>query len=123
MYLAGRQSRNFTSGFSWNNNLSWSDVVNSSQSQLINAIQNIQGVNKDEVTQDSPHPVPAVVEINKDAAIYNPTISGVSNRYKADESFDPDQSANARYIEAVTACMNRNRDLDGGGGTSAACGA
>lgn len=115
MYLAGRQSRNFTSGFSWNNNLSWSDVVNSSQSQLINAIQNIQGVNKDEVTQDSPHPVPAVVEINKDAAIYNPTISGVSNRYKADESFDPDQSANARYIEAVTACMNRNRDLDGDG--------
>lgn len=115
MYLAGRQSRNFTSGFSWNNDLLWSDVVNSNQSQLINAIQNIQGVNKDEVTQDNPHPVPAVVEINKDAAIYNPTISGVSNRYKADESFDPDQSANARYIEAVTACMNRNRDLDGDG--------
>ena len=115
MYLAGRQSRNFTSGFSWKNDLLWSDVVNSSQSQLINAIQNIQGVNKDAVTQDNPHPVPAVVEINKDAAIYNPTISGVSNRYKADESFDPDQSANARYIEAVTACMNRNRDLDGDG--------
>lgn len=115
MYLAGRQSRNFTSGFSWNNDLLWSDVVNSNQSQLINAIQNIQGVNKDEVTQDNPHPVPAVVEINKDAAIYNPTISGVSNRYKADERYDPDQSANARYIEAVTACMNRNRDLDGDG--------
>lgn len=115
MYLAGRQNRNFTSGFSWNNDLLWSDVVNSTQLQLINAIQNIQGVNKDAVTQDNPHPVPAVVEINKDAAIYNPTISGVSNRYKADESFDPDQSANARYIEAVTACMNRNRDLDGDG--------
>lgn len=115
MYLAGRQNRNFTSGFSWNNDLLWSDVVNSTQLQLINAIQNIQGVNKDAVTQDNPHPVPAVVEINKDAAIYNPTISGVSNRYKADESFDPDQSANARYIEAVMACMNRNRDLDGDG--------
>lgn len=115
MYLVGRQSRNFTSGFSWNNDLLWSDVVNSNKSQLINAIQNIQGVNKDEVTQDNPHSVPAVVEINKDAAIYNPTIAGVSNRYKADESFDPDQSANARYIEAVTACMNRNRDLDGDG--------
>lgn len=115
MYLVGRQSRNFTSGFSWNNDLLWSDVVKSNKSQLINAIQNIQGVNKDEVTQDNPHSVPAVVEINKDAAIYNPTIAGVSNRYKADESFDPDQSANARYIEAVTACMNRNRDLDGDG--------
>lgn len=115
MYLVGRQNRNFTSGFSWNNDLLWSDVVNSNKSQLINAIQNIQGVNKDEVTQDNPHSVPAVVEINKDAAIYNPTIAGVSNRYKADESFDPDQSANARYIEAVTACMNRNRDLDGDG--------
>lgn len=115
MYLAGRQSRNFTSGFSWNNDLLWSDIVNSSQLQLINAIKNIQGVNMNEVTQDNPHPVPAVVEINKDADIYNPTISGVSNKYKADESFDPDQSANARYIEAVTACMNRNRDLDGDG--------
>lgn len=117
MFLYGNPTRNFTSKFTWvDNALSWSSVVNSETPQLVNAIENRQGVNKDAVTQDSPHPVPAIREVNKDDAKYDPyTRPNDNDTYKADERYDPDQSANARYIEAVTACMNRNRDLDGDG--------
>lgn len=117
MFLYGNPTRNFTSKFTWvDNALSWSSVVNSETPQLVNAIENRQGVNKDAVTQDSPHPVPAIMEVNKDDAKYDPYTRPNDNKtYKADERYDPDQSVNARYIEAVTACMNRNRDLDGDG--------
>lgn len=117
MFLYGNPTRNFTSKFTWvDNALSWSSVVDTEKTQLVNAIENRQGVNKDAVTQDSPHPVPAIREVNKDDAKYDPyTRPNDNDTYKADERYDPDQSANARYIEAVTACMNRNRDLDGDG--------
>lgn len=117
MFLYGNPTRNFTSKFTWvDNALSWSSVVDPEKTQLVNAIENRQGVNKDAVTQDSPHPVPAIREVNKDDAKYDPyTRPNDNDTYKADERYDPDQSANARYIEAVTACMNRNRDLDGDG--------
>lgn len=116
-FLVGRESRNFSSTFSWNGDLLWSGVVNSSKPQLINAIDNIQGMTMPAVTLDNPHPLPAIVEVDKEDKIYTPANPNDPSKtdYKADEKYDPDQSANARYIEAITACLNRNRDLDGDG--------
>lgn len=74
----------------------WSDFVNFNLLQDVNAINNL-GVSKDATT----YPVPAL-------AAYT------GNDITIDD-YDPDQSESAKFIEAIGACANRNRDLNGDG--------
>lgn len=75
----------------------WGGHVNQSAPQLINAIDN-QGVIQDAFDKNNPLPLPALAEISGTKTVY-----------------DPDQSSSPKFIEAINACMNRNRDLDGDG--------
>lgn len=74
----------------------WSAFVNFNLLQDVNAINNL-GVSKDATT----YPVPAL-------AAYT------GNDITIDD-YDPDQSKSAKFIEAIGACANRNRDLNGDG--------
>lgn len=74
----------------------WSGFVNFNLLQDVNAINNL-GVSKDATT----YPVPAL-------AAYT------GNDTQIDD-YDPDQSKEAKFIEAIGACANRNRDLNGDG--------
>lgn len=74
----------------------WSGFVNFNLLQDVNAIDNL-GVSKDATT----YPVPAL-------AAYT------GNDTQIDD-YDPDKSESAKFIEAIGACANRNRDLNGDG--------
>lgn len=99
LYIADRTSNN--NDFFSDNTYLWNSKVNMTIPQTANAIKNLNVV-KDAVTLDNPYPLPALANLT----------SQTSNNY------DPDQSRsnrNRKYIEAINACMNRNRDLDGDG--------
>lgn len=98
LYIANRTSNNNDFTFRDNTYL-WNSKVNMTTPQTANAINNLNVV-KDAVTLDNPYPLPALANLTSQS----------SNNY------DPDQSrSNRKYIEAINACMNRNRDLDGDG--------
>ena len=98
LYIANRTSNNNDFTFRDNTYL-WNSKVNMTTPQTANAINNLNVV-KDAVTLDNPYPLPALANLTRQS----------SNNY------DPDQSrSNRKYIEAINACMNRNRDLDGDG--------
>lgn len=81
-----------------NDTYSWDNKVTRTAPQTANEINN-QNVIKPAVTVENPYPLPALANL-----------TGQSS-----STFDPDQSNNRKYIEAINACMNRNRDLDGDG--------
>ncbi len=87
----------FIAGGDWNNSAQyrWSNFVTQGTAQSVNAINNIQGVNRDAVT----HALPSLV-----------AFTGATS-----SAYDPDQTSSRKYIDARNACMNRNRDLDGDG--------
>lgn len=94
---------NYTTGTADNfnfrdNTYTWNNRVSLTTPQTTNSINN-QNVVKDAVTLDNPYPLPALANL-----------TGLSSN-----TYDPDQSTNPKYIEAINACMNRNRDLDGDG--------
>ena len=74
----------------------WSSFLNLTTRQSVNAINNVQGLTYPAAT----FPIPAT--------------KGLTGQSKT--AYDPDQSTwNAKFIEAINACTNRNRDLDGDG--------
>lgn len=96
MYVAGGSSgwdpNNWTNG-----TYLWSSFVNVEEPQYVNAI-NTQDVVQPAFDKDNPHALPALVQLKSEHTKY-----------------DPDLTDNARVIEAINACMNRNRDLNGDG--------
>lgn len=95
-FIAGRRNNN---NFTWaTNGYAWSNFVTLASPQTVNEINNL-GVVREEKTVENPYPVPALVTLSNQT----------QNKY------DPDQSSAAKYIQAINACMNRNRDLDGDG--------
>lgn len=81
---------------SWRNNrYSWSTHVDQTRQQTVNAINN-QGVSLPATT----YGIPAL-------EAYTGSVSS--------STYDPDQNYTRKYIEAINACNNRNRDLDGDG--------
>ena len=95
--LAYRLAGNTTwsnNSFTWRDNrYYWSTFLSLTELQKINKINN-QGVSRDARTE------------------FLPKIKTVSGSKTA---YDPDQTSRPYYIEAITACLNRNRDLDGDG--------
>lgn len=90
VFLTGSSS---DGNYRWNNNLSWETFVDFTKQQTINEINNtIIGITQPETS----YPLPSIQ-----------TITGTSSNY------DPDRTTNPKYIEAITACLNRNRDLNG----------
>lgn len=81
----------------WSDNLyRWSTFLSMTTRQSVNAINNVQGLTAPAKT----YPIPATA-----------SLSGQTKT-----SYDPDQSTrNAKFIQAINACTNRNRDLDGDG--------
>ena len=92
-YLAGHST--WSAGtFAWSDNrYNWSSFLQPTAIQDIHKINN-QGISRNARTE----PLPKIK-----------TISGTSTIY------DADLERNPYYIEAITACLNRNRDLDGDG--------
>ena len=92
-YLAGNTSW-ASNSFTWRDNRRpWSTYLRTTELQKVNRINN-QGISRDARTE----PLPAIR-----------TVSGSYSQY------DADRESGAYYIEAITACLNRNRDLDGDG--------
>lgn len=82
--------------------LIWSSFLNPTVPQTINAINN-QNVARSARTE----PLPELKTRSSDCTYDSYSI--------AERLYDPDQTSKAKYIEAITACLNRNRDLDGDG--------
>lgn len=96
MYVAGGSSG--WNPKSWTNGTYlWSSFVNVEEPQYVNAI-NTQDVVQPAFDKDNPHALPALVQLKSEHTKY-----------------DPDLTDNAKVIEAINACMNRNRDLNGDG--------
>lgn len=92
-HLAGNNTWSANS-FTWRDNTYlWSSFLNTTKMQNVHKITT-QGYNRQERTE----PLPQIK-----------TIGGSTTAY------DADQERNPYYIEAITACLNRNRDLDGDG--------
>lgn len=96
MYVAGGSSgwnpKNWTNG-----TYLWSSFVNVEEPQYVNAI-NTQDVVQPAFDKNNPHALPALIQLKSEHTKY-----------------DPDLTDNAKVIEAINACMNRNRDLNGDG--------
>lgn len=96
MYVAGGSSG--WNPKSWTNGTYlWSSFVNVEEPQYVNAI-NTQDVVQPAFDKDNPHALPALIPLKSEHTKY-----------------DPDLTDNAKVIEAINACMNRNRDLNGDG--------
>lgn len=101
----GRKNVWYGTGLS---NRYWSTYLNQTSQQNVNKITNtnqIGAFSKEART----YAVPALATLS---------ISGTSNystRSSGASPFDPQTSAGSQYVQALFACMNRNRDLDGDG--------
>lgn len=101
-YIAGSKGSDLT----WRNDYyQWTSHINVSTPQTVNAISN-QGVVR--AARDAANPIP-LPEI-KTASISESQLSTAMIRLEPDYG-----SSSRKYIEAITACLNRNRDNDGDG--------
>lgn len=99
-FLNGEKTQH---ALSWSDdNIKWSDFIETGQYQYINKINN-QNIS----VAAHYEPLPKIKTVS--ASIESNNLG----------SYDPDQTTNPQYIQAITACMNRNRDLDGDGNIDA----
>lgn len=95
-YSVSRYVMNTRNSSTWRENyFRWNALVNANNFQQTNAINGVQGMTRPAMT----YSIPALVQL-----------TGQSYT-----QYDPDQSSSAKYVQAINACMNRNRDLDGDG--------
>lgn len=87
------------SGLTWRDNVYWSSHLNPDKAQHINTIDN-----QDIYLAAHDEPLPAIL-----------TRSGSESNISGVASYDPDRTSSPQYIEAIAACLNRNRDLNGDG--------
>lgn len=101
VYVSGSTDKNLA----WaDNQYSWNTYVNFESYQEVHAINNINvGVTD----------IPAR-NADSDNPIALPSLKSYTGT-ATPSSYDPDQTSKRKYIEAINACMNRNRDLDGDG--------
>ncbi len=96
-YILGT-SATATSATAWNNNnIKWSKFIDFTKSQKNNSIkaQNL-------VLEAATHTLPAY----NDVGGYKESDAGL---------YEPDRSSNPYFVNSMSACLNRNRDLDGDG--------
>ncbi len=93
-YILGTRAT-ATSAGNWNNNIRWNRFIDFRKPQKNNAV-NAQNL----VLEARTHTLPA----------YN-DVSG----YSGSQTYDPDRSGSPYYVNSMSACLNRNRDLDGDG--------
>lgn len=93
-YLAGNTKWSENASLTWRDDrYNWSSFLTLTSPQNVNAVNN-----QNNVRAARTEALPAII-----------TISGTAS------SYDPDQTRSPKFIEAITACLNRNRDLDGDG--------
>ncbi len=97
-------------------NVRWNTCVDFTKPQEIGAIDNVQGYTQgaQTVNDDTPVKLPKIVDI--DRIPDNPIPSDKDPDYYGEESVNPQYPVElTNTIEAVKACMNRNRDNNGNG--------
>lgn len=95
-------------GNTWRDNrYQWSTFLDVNEPQQVNEINN-----QSEYRAARTEPLPSIVTRDNQGTY---DIYGTYKNYYIETDYDPDQSMNPKYIEAITACLNRNRDLDGDG--------
>ncbi|MGM9860868.1 MAG: hypothetical protein ACI31C_08955 [Muribaculaceae bacterium] len=83
----------------------WSNYVDFTTPQLVHAVNNQNVVREAHTATSNVLTVPNVVTRSVSESV--------------ETQWDPDQTSSPYIIEAITACLNRNRDLDGDGYISA----
>lgn len=88
-------------------NRSWKDFLALDTQQTINTVNNSLADNLD---------VPEFYAVPKQLAITS-GLTGTAGRYNgaASTTIDPQSGSNAQFVNAIFACMNRNRDENGNG--------
>lgn len=100
----------------------WSSVVKLNTSQIVNEITNSKTNGQMQYAQDYFNTAEKTWNVPMQNTIAGNNLNGTSGRYNGKAStYDPQvNSNNIQYIEALQACMNRNRDENGNGVIDAA---
>lgn len=100
----------------------WSSVVKLNTSQIVNEITNSKTNGQMQYAQDYFNTAEKTWNVPMQNTIAGNSLSGTSGRYNGKAStYDPQVNGNnIQYIEALQACMNRNRDENGNGVIDAA---
>lgn len=96
-------------------NKSWSDLIvyskDTNDDLKFNTLQEVQAINNKNVT-DKTYPARTITTGNP---VPMPALMSISNYTQGGNTdYDPDKTS-GKYYEAIAACMNRNRDLNGDG--------
>lgn len=100
----------------------WSSVVKLNTSQIVNEITNSKTNGQMQYAQDYFNTAAKTWNVPMQNTIAGNNLNGTSGRYNGKAStYDPQVNGNdIQYIEALQACMNRNRDENGNGVIDAA---
>ena len=100
----------------------WSSVVKLNTSQIVNEITNSKTNGQMQYAQDYFNTAEKTWNVPMQNTIAGNSLSGTAGRYNGKAStYDPQVNGNnIQYIEALQACMNRNRDENGNGVIDAA---
>lgn len=100
----------------------WSSVVKLNTSQIVNEITNSKTNGQMQYAQDYFNTAEKTWNVPMQNTIAGNNLNGTSGRYNGKAStYDPQMNGNnIQYIEALQACMNRNRDENGNGVIDAA---
>lgn len=100
----------------------WSSVVKLNTSQIVNEITNSKTNGQMQYAQDYFNTAAKTWNVPMQNTIAGNNLNGTSGRYNGKAStYDPQMNGNnIQYIEALQACMNRNRDENGNGVIDAA---
>lgn len=100
----------------------WSSVVKLNISQIVNEITNSKTNGQMQYAQDYFNTAAKTWNVPMQNTIAGNNLNGTSGRYNGKAStYDPQVNGNnIQYIEALQACMNRNRDENGNGVIDAA---
>lgn len=100
----------------------WSSVVKLNTSQIVNEITNSKTNGQMQYAQDYFNTAEKTWNVPMQNTIAGNNLNGTSGRYNGKAStYDPQMNGNnIQYIEALQACMNRNRDENGNGVIEAA---
>lgn len=100
-------------GYGGKTGVKWNTVVDHTQLQAINAINNTKQTALAYQISTSAR----IASVPKTVQIGSGSLNGTSGLYNGpgDKDFDPQSGSNAQYIHALNACMNRNKDENGDG--------
>lgn len=96
-YIMGRAASSSTGGNWRDNYYNWTKVIDQTRPQTVNECSN---------TPQNFYQAAKTLTL--------PAYNDVSS-FSGKTSYDPDQTSRPKYVNMISACMNRNRDLDGDG--------